>query len=284
MSEARTSRRSVLVTRLTFGIPILAVVVGLLLLDRGREGGLGVGILAVVFGVGAIIEFARMFRLGRGVTLLSVLLLLLLTVGRIVELPLLAPDLSFAEAALLLPLLVLLVPAPRDGAEASFGRGALSALLGVSYIGLPLVALVDLAGDTDWGVSGLLFLLLVVKGNDSGAYLVGRRWGRTPLTRISPKKTVEGSAGGLVLGVGIGLVLHAVGLTSILGLGQTIGLSAAIGVLGQLGDLLESALKRRAGVKDSGALIPAFGGILDLLDSLLLAGPLLLLVAIRLGL
>ena len=168
---------------------------------------------------------------------------------------------------------MLLVPAPRDGAEASFGRGALSALLGVAYIGLPLVALVDLAGDTDWGVSGLLFLLLVVKGNDSGAYLVGRRWGRTPLTRISPKKTVEGSIGGLVASAAVAAGMHGT-LVPEMSM-QTVVLAAlGGGALGQVGDLVESALKRSADVKDSGALLPGHGGMLDRLDGFLFAVPL----------
>jgi len=112
---------------------------------------------------------------------------------------------------------------------------------------------------------------------DTAAYFVGRAWGRRRMTpRISPNKTWEGAAAGLA-----GAVAAAVALRYLLNLGgwslplsypEAAGLGALIGVVSQLGDLAESLLKRRAGVKDSGALLPGHGGLLDRIDSLVFTG------------
>ncbi len=140
------------------------------------------------------------------------------------------------------------------------------------YIGLSLYYALQLRFIED-GREWTLLLLLVVFATDTSAYLVGRAIGRTPMAPdISPNKTWEGAAAGF-----IGAVVASVAANSILGLDaimwEAAGLGAAIGVLGQLGDLAESRLKRKAGVKDSGWLIPGHGGILDRLDSILYALP-----------
>ena len=281
--------KSVLATRLTFWIPILSAVIGLLALDHFRGGFIGIGVLAVVFGLGAVIEFARMTRLGKGMEWASAFLVLALLGVRAALLGETPTDAAGAipsashflgvEADLLIlalsPVLLVFLLLRRPLGEETL-RVAATTLFGVAYIGLPLVCLLELAAATEWGIGALLFLVLVVKGNDSGAYLIGRKWGRTPLTAVSPKKTREGAIGGLVVGTAIGAGLALAGAVTPFSLGAAIAVAAGIGVAGQLGDLVESALKRSAGVKDSGALIPAFGGILDLLDSLLFAGPLLL--------
>ena len=130
-------------------------------------------------------------------------------------------------------------------------------------------------GDSGEGTGQLrvLYALAVVWAGDTGAYLVGSLWGRRPLwPAVSPKKTWEGAIGGT-----LSSVLAAVALAGPL-LGEVrlfdaalLGLGAT--VAGQIGDLFESRLKRKAGMKDSGALLPGHGGILDRLDSLLFAAP-----------
>ena len=128
-------------------------------------------------------------------------------------------------------------------------------------------------GGDELGRAWLLLALLVVMAADTGAFAVGRAVGRHPMApRLSPSKTWEGAAGGMAAAVAAALLL---GLLLDLGvpLWQQAMAGAVIGLAGQLGDLLESRLKRAANAKDSGALLPGHGGMLDRLDSILLALP-----------
>ena len=159
---------------------------------------------------------------------------------------------------------------------------------GVAYIGLLIPAIVLVAhlapaggsATTPVGPFGVgsgaawtLLLVLVVWGYDTGAYLTGRWLGRRRLIdHISPSKTVEGLVGGLVvatLGAGIGAFVIGLEPWHPLVIGPLVGLAA------QAGDLAESMLKRAAGRKESGFLVPGHGGILDRVDSFLFAAPVL---------
>jgi phosphatidate cytidylyltransferase len=142
---------------------------------------------------------------------------------------------------------------------------------GALYVGLPVLAMVWLRNDSAGGLSHVLWLLLVVWATDICAYLVGRSVGGPKLApRISPGKTWSGLLGGVV---GAGLVGGLAALVSGSGLARAAVLGAALAVVAQAGDLFESALKRRAGVKDSGYLIPGHGGLLDRIDGLVFAAP-----------
>jgi len=121
------------------------------------------------------------------------------------------------------------------------------------------------------GLGYLSGLLLITKLGDIGAYLVGSKWGKQPLVpRISPKKTIEGALGGLVFNI-----LGALITKSFLPFDypQLLAAAVCLGVLGQLGDLSESLLKRDCQVKDSGNIFPGMGGALDQIDSLLFTAP-----------
>jgi phosphatidate cytidylyltransferase len=157
------------------------------------------------------------------------------------------------------------------------GRRALGA--GVLYVGLASVALIWLRGDGAAGRANVLFLVVVVWASDIGAYVAGRLLGGPKLApAISPGKTWAGAAGGLLAAMLVGEAAgHALGAAA-----QSVGAAAPgraalvaglLGVAAQCGDLLESAIKRRFGVKDSGRLIPGHGGLLDRLDGLLTAAP-----------
>jgi phosphatidate cytidylyltransferase len=127
----------------------------------------------------------------------------------------------------------------------------------------------NLGGGAWW----ILTTFLLVWMCDSAAYFVGARWGRHKMSPyVSPKKSWEGTVAGFVTSIGV-----AVGLVPLLGLPLSYPmagvLGALVGVLGQVGDLAESLLKRQVGVKDSGQLIPGHGGMLDRADSLLFAAP-----------
>jgi len=121
------------------------------------------------------------------------------------------------------------------------------------------------------GLGLLALVLLITKSGDIGAYLVGSRFGKTPfMPRISPKKTIEGSIGGLIFNVLTALICKPFFDFGYLHL---IVLAVCMGLLGQLGDLSESLIKRDCEVKDSGKIFPGMGGVLDEIDSLLFVAP-----------
>ena len=162
---------------------------------------------------------------------------------------------------------------------------AAAGFFGLIYVVLPLV-FAPLLTMQENGTSLLLFLLVVVWAGDIVALYVGRSMGRHPMApQLSPKKTWEGAAGSVVgsIAAGLGIVyfgshLYRHGI-DLLFYAQPwwywTGLAILLNVAAQIGDLLESAIKRGAGVKDSGTLLPGHGGILDRIDALLLALPVL---------
>ncbi|CAH2599012.1 Phosphatidate cytidylyltransferase [Rhodovastum atsumiense] len=153
---------------------------------------------------------------------------------------------------------------------------------GVPYLGLATAALLWLRADPEVGRVNLLFLLCVVWASDIGAYVAGRLIGGPKLApSISPGKTWSGAVGGLIaaLAIGGGVALLAGGG----GLVHVLAAAAMVGIAAQLGDLLESGIKRHYGVKDSGRLIPGHGGLLDRLDGLIIAAPVAALLVMSLG-
>jgi phosphatidate cytidylyltransferase len=131
------------------------------------------------------------------------------------------------------------------------------------------------------GVFLLLFCICCVAGGDIGAYFTGRRFGRTKLApRVSPNKTVEGAIGGVATGVVFGLIVWTifriwVFRREVLPVGQALLLGLVLAAIGILGDLAESLIKRDARAKDAGTLIPGMGGMLDRIDSNMVAFPVL---------
>ena len=154
--------------------------------------------------------------------------------------------------------------------------GVAATVLGWLYVSLTLGLLVVVhlsATALGPGKNWIFFLLLVVWFGDTGAYYVGRALGKHPLAPlISPKKTIEGAVGGILGNVLAALVGKQIFLPDAR-LHQLLALSIVLGVVSQMGDLSESALKRGAGVKDSSNLLPGHGGMLDRIDGVLFASP-----------
>ncbi len=155
-------------------------------------------------------------------------------------------------------------------------------IAGLCYLIPATLALIWMRDDAVVGRGNVMFVVLVVWASDIGAYLVGRLIGGPRLAPlISPGKTWSGAVGGLIGACLVGVVAVSLG-------GHGAALQAAcvaggLGIAAQLGDLLESFVKRRFGVKDSGWLIPGHGGLLDRLDGMLTAAPLAALLILALG-
>ncbi len=147
-----------------------------------------------------------------------------------------------------------------------------SLTLGIIYVGIPFTLLEWIALDDGYQPNIVLGLLLLNWANDTGAYLVGSRFGkRLLLPRISPKKTWEGTLAGVTLtllsGVGLGFIFPELPAT------DWVVLAAIVGIFGSLGDLIESMFKRNVQIKDSGKLLPGHGGLLDRFDAFLFMLP-----------
>jgi phosphatidate cytidylyltransferase len=260
-----------IITALWF-VPLLVIVVWF-----GGEPGFTA--LMVTFGILAALEFYRMvatseappftyfgliwtafFILSRNSELLS---LFETRFGSGLLMPLLL------TSAVVLPLIGLLSRRQKEGAFTTWAW----TIAGILYVGWLLSYLVALRG-LDSGRNWVFFALFITWASDTTAFFIGRRFGRHKLApNISPGKTWEGTIGGIV-GAIIMSILFFTSTPFHLPLvyWQAIVLSILVSIFGQVGDLVESLLKRNMGVKDSGRLLPGHGGILDRLDSIIFAG------------
>ena len=199
-----------------------------------------------------------------------------------------------AFSAAIVPFVFLTRAMRREDLRSGYPAAAASAFA-FAYIALPMGMLVQLR-QLAAGAFYLLYLLLVVWAGDIFAYFVGKSIGRHLMSpRISPKKTWEGATASLIASVAVGWLLfsHAEPISRTLlrwglierrdglfgleqpAMGPVIVLTIILNIAAQLGDLVESLIKRGAGVKDSGALLPGHGGMLDRIDALLFAAPVL---------
>lgn len=226
--------------------------------------------LLVVIGLLTAGEFAALRRMGTGDRWLLAIINAAAIAGTASGTPL--------EAVLLVSILVATLPGLFAGDPATGTKVGSDLLLGVVVVVVPLISIQQVS---HLGGALLLALLLGVALSDVGAFMVGTLLGRHLFApRLSPRKTWEGVLGNLIGAyVGVAIVFTSADLT---GTASWV-LPAVIAVGAIWGDLLESLLKRARGVKDAGTLLPGFGGLLDRLDSLIVAAPLSLLVLRLLG-
>ena len=268
---------STFATRLISGTIYVALIVLVLLLSMVW----GLWVLLSVFAVAGIIEFNRLTGVNR-----PYIFRIVLDCAAAVWLLYATAQYGMAIShgiGIFLPYLLYLLYVvcrstflPHQAMLPSLGNS----VIGQLYIAVPLALTIRLtlvvdpfSSMTQYNGLLLLAIFIFIWVNDTGAYLVGSRWGKRRLApNISPKKSVEGSIGGLLLVLLSAVVLRLLLFPELSWL-RILLIAAVVAIFGTLGDLFESSLKRRAGVKDSGKLIPGHGGILDRIDSLLLAVP-----------
>ena len=265
-----------------------------------------VAVLALVAGIVALItihEFLKLtesygvkpLRLPTYIFVGIFFLLLALNPGN--EKPLLSTAIfiyCLGFAAAVAPFLALSILMLRVDLRSGY-QAAAASVFAFTYVGLPIGMLVQLR--QQWaGAFYLLYLLLLVWAGDIFAYFVGKAVGRHLMSpRVSPKKTWEGAAASLAASVGVGWLMfhYALPISAALlrvsliqprdglfgleqpAMGPVIVLTIVLNIAAQLGDLVESLIKRGAGVKDSGAILPGHGGMLDRIDAMLFAAPVL---------
>lgn len=285
--------------RIATAVVLIPIVLGLILRAP-------VPVLAIFSGIIALLtvhEFLKLtesygvkpLRLLTYIFVSTFFLLLALNTGN--DKPLLSTAVfvySLGLAAAIAPF-IFLTRAMRNQDLSTGYPAAAASVFAFTYIALPMGMLVQLR--QQWaGAFYLLYLLLVVWAGDIFAYFVGKAVGRHLMApRISPKKTWEGAAASVVASVAVGWTLfhYALPISSTLlraglierrdglfgleqpAIGPVILLTVVINIAAQLGDLVESLIKRGAGVKDSGAILPGHGGLLDRIDALLFAAPVL---------
>ena len=268
---------STFTTRLISGTVYVALIVLVLVLSMVW----GLWILLSVFAVAGIIEFNRLTGVNR-----PYIFRIVLDCAAAVWLLYATAQYGMAIShglGIFLPYLLYLLYVvcrstflPHQAMLPSLGNS----VIGQLYIAVPLALTIRLtlvvdpfSSMTQYNGLLLLAIFIFIWVNDTGAYLVGSRWGKRRLApSISPKKSVEGSIGGLLLVLLSAVILRLLLFPELSWL-RILLIAVVVAIFGTIGDLFESSLKRRAGVKDSGKLIPGHGGILDRIDSLLLAVP-----------
>lgn len=253
-------------TRILTASVLLAVVAAGFLLEWLRWAPV---LLVLALAVGAVVELAAMGRrkgveISRPVAGTAVAVLVLLGWwGR--------PDLGLEVLAL--AMLAAFVPRVLFGGRVENVWRDVAGTVGAAlYVGVPLAFAVLLFVQSDATRAVLLFVLAAIWLTDSAALFVGKRFGQIPLSpNVSPNKTVEGAFGGVLGALIPAVVVRVLDLETFRGFHdiELLLFCVAISVVGQVGDLAESALKRDAGVKDSGNLLPGHGGALDRIDSIL---------------
>jgi phosphatidate cytidylyltransferase len=252
-----------LTKRIISSVIIIGVIIGTIFLDWLC------GLLIIAFIIGGLYEFFTMLEV-KGMHIYKYFGIALGTVIPLSIVFRFEPTKSWGLLFIVLGLLFLILMQFRRRAHSGVIADISATLFGILYVSWFFSFLIKIRY-LSGGIGLLSSILLITKLGDIGAYLVGSRFGKTPfMPHISPKKTVEGAVGGLLFSV-----LGALASNIFLNLNylHVIAIGIGLGLLGQLGDLSESLMKRDCQVKDSGNIFPGIGGILDSVDSLLFTAP-----------
>lgn len=235
---------SLLFTSLVCAITLISMKEYLAMVSAGHSGAMCSGLQGIAYAVSICIVIAA--HLDSMAMLLAILVL----------------DLLLAACVVIV----------RFSPESRILESAAAQIQGIVYVPVFLSFLIWIR-NSESGPTWVVWVWLIIAASDTGAYYTGTYFGRHLLSpRVSPKKTIEGSIGGIIAAVIVGAVFNRLFLPE-LGTVPVIAFAAIAAVSGQIGDLFESALKRCGGIKDSGRLLPGHGGILDRIDGLIFALP-----------
>jgi len=251
---------------------VTGIIGGVLFLALVFMGNIGYSSLVLLLAIVGLYEFLRMARIGR--------FLLPVAASYGLMLSIIWPQLMWGGSqglplsSILMPVTVLLLVYSVYRKNTFHIEHVALTILGALYIGYGFMYMAMARNIPENGLMLTILALLGIWSTDSGAYFVGKAIGKRKLwPEISPNKTLEGSVGGLIT------ALVVVALTNLLfggfSFAQAMGIALIAGIAGQIGDLIESAIKRHFGVKDSGTLLPGHGGVLDRFDSLIVVFPML---------
>ncbi len=264
---------SVLKTRIIFGTAMLVVFCGIIFLDHLFDSDIGLGLLGLLAGGVCLLEFYRIVeRKGFAPFKVSGII-----GGLIVFLGLWLS--SYGESlapiykCILFPIVFWLfcVQALKRGIDDTIKNISVT-VFGIIYICFFLSFIMPIRHMHN-GLSLILIVLLITKGGDIGGYLFGRKFGRHKFSSFSPNKTVEGASFALFSSLMIAIGLNSLPGMRVMSFYLIVPFGLFVGASGIVGDLIESIIKRDMAVKDSSSAIPAFGGLLDILDSLLISIP-----------
>ena len=264
---------STLKTRIILGTAMLIAFCGIIYIDYAFDTDIGIGILGMLAGGICLFEFYNIVeKKGFAPFKLSGII-----GGIIVFLGLwcsiyndgLKPIFSF----ILFPIIFWLffVQALKRGIDDTIKNVSVT-VFGIIYICFFLSFIMQIRHMHD-GLNIILIVLLLTKGGDIGGYLFGRKFGRHKFSSFSPNKTIEGASFALFCSLMIAVCLNAIPGMKVMPFYLIVPFGLLVGASGIIGDLIESIIKRDMAVKDSSSAIPAFGGLLDILDSLLISIP-----------
>lgn len=264
---------SVLKTRIILGTAMLIAFCGIIYIDYAFDSDIGIGILGILAGGICLFEFYNIvekkgfapFKVSGIMGGVIIFLALWLSAHKEGFKPI--------YSCILFPIVFWLffVQALKRGIDDTIKNVSVT-VFGIIYICLFLSFIMPIRHMPN-GLSVILIVLLLTKGGDIGGYLFGRKFGRHKFSSFSPNKTIEGASFALFCSLIIAIGLNALPGMRVLSFYTIVPFGLLVGASGIVGDLIESIIKRDMAVKDSSSAIPAFGGLLDILDSLLISIP-----------